>query len=319
MNRRLLKMKASSNKNQSGLSLVELLISMVVGLFLLAGVVTNFISTGKSDLKRVAVAEMDDNAAQALEAIRRVVSHAGYPSVENSPIDDAFYSDTPNIANPNCRSGSGEQRDTYAMRGNRRTRDGGARDFLMVTSLADNPCLPGAASCEGEGNANINPSALVYTDCTGGGAERDAQAVACSTDPDLGMDDSRQARIYSAFWLQRNISSPNDRTLYCDGNRGGRQPIVSNVEAIQYLYGVRDDNDRTIYRRANQVKAANQWPMVTSIQVGLLMRSDNQYVLDKASTKTRYNVLNQNVNIAVADRRRLFRVYTTTINLENRQ
>lgn len=317
MNRQLLKMNVSSNKNQLGLSLIELLISMVVGLFLLAGVVTNFISTNKTDLKRVAVTEMDDNAAQALETIRKVVAHAGYPSIENTPMETAFYSTNANIASPKCANN--EDRDKYTMKGNRRTRDGGARDFLMVLSLADNPCLPGATSCTGVGNANINPSALVYTDCTGGGGARDAHAVACSTDPDLGIEDSRQARLYSAFWLQRNISSPEDRTLYCDGSRGGRQPIANNVEAIQYLYGVRDDNDRTNYRKANDVEAAGQWAMVTSIQVGLLMRSSNQFVLDKPSTKTRYNVLNQNVNIAVADRRRLFRTYVTTINLENRK
>ena len=37
-------------KSQSGLSLIELMISMVVGLFLLAGVVTNFISTTDADI-----------------------------------------------------------------------------------------------------------------------------------------------------------------------------------------------------------------------------------------------------------------------------
>jgi len=58
--------------------------------------------------------------------------------------------------------------------------------------------------------------------------------------------------------------------------------------------------------------------MVASVQVGLLMRSSKQYVLDQKSTKKRYNILNQWVDIADADLRRLFKVYTTTINLENR-
>ena len=48
------------------------------------------------------------------------------------------------------------------------------------------------------------------------------------------------------------------------------------------------------------------------------MRSSRQYVLDQVGTKTRYNLLNTNVDIAAKDLQRLFRVYTTTINLENK-
>ncbi len=74
-----------------------------------------------------------------------------------------------------------------------------------------------------------------------------------------------------------------------------------------------------LYRKANKVTSANQWPMVVSVQVGLLMRSSNNSVLDVASSKLKYNILNQNVLINAADSRRLFRVYTTTINIQNRQ
>ncbi len=93
--------------------------------------------------------------------------------------------------------------------------------------------------------------------------------------------------------------------------------IAENVEAMQFLYGVRQDNGNTAYRTANQVESDDQWGMVTSVQVGLLMRSAHQYLLDAPSTKNIYNLLKQPVNIADADLRRLFRIYTTTINLEN--
>jgi len=102
------------------------------------------------------------------------------------------------------------------------------------------------------------------------------------------------------------------RSFHCN------QPIVNDVESIQYLYGVKNNAGSITFRNATQVTNNRQWPMVVSVQVGLLMRSSNEFVLDKPSTKTRYNVLNRNINIAVRDRRRLFRVYTTTINLENR-
>ncbi len=304
-------------KRQAGMSLIELMISMVVGLFLLAGVVTNFISTKGADVKRDAVSEMDANATAAFNILRQTISHAGYRSIENALLEDdlAFYTENKVAANATCRNGS--QRDLWSVPANRRTRDSATKDFLTVISLADNPCLAGSASCP-PGSGNENPAALVYTDCTGGGANRDARTVACSTDPDVGMNNPTDAKIYSSFWLVKNASSSENRTLYCAGSRSEPQPIVENVESIQYLYGIKNEAGSTTYRRANQITNDGQWPMVSSVQVGLLMRSSRQNVLDQPSTKTRYNLLKQNVDISSADLRRLFRVYTTTINLENK-
>ena len=297
-----------TNKKQTGMSLVELLISMVVGLFLLAGVVGNFISNKTADVKRDAVSEMDANAAEALRVLRGAIAHAGYRSIENTRLEDdtAFFTGTTNVANEACRGGI--NRDTSQVKANKRTRDGSNKDFLTVISLADNPL---------DSAGNPNPNALVYSDCTGGGATRDAQAVACSTDPNVGMPDPMQAKIYNSFWLRRNTSSSEDRTLYCSGNRSNAQPIVKDVESIQYLYGVKNATGGTTFRNATQVTNADQWPLVASVQVGLLMRSSNQFVLDEKSGKKTYYVLDRKVTIADSDLRRLFRIYTTTINLEN--
>jgi len=295
-------------KNQNGMSLVELLISMVVGLFLLAGVVSNFISNKTADVKRDAVSEMDANAAEALRVLRDAISHAGYQSIENTRLEDdmPFFIGKTDVANVTCRGGI--QRDKSIVKANKRTRDGSTKDFLAVISLADNPL---------DSAGNPNPNALVFSDCTGGGATRDARAVGCSTDPNVGMFNPTDAKIYNYFWLRRNTSSAEDRTLYCGGNRSNSQPIVKDVESIQYLYGVRNDSGGTIFRNATQVTNADQWPQVVSVQVGLLMRSSNQYVLDRESNKKTYYVLDKKINIANSDLKRLFRIYTTTVNLEN--
>lgn len=302
---------------QSGMSLIELMVSMVVGLFLLAGVVSNFISTKDADVKREAVSEMDANAAEAFRILRQAISHAGYKSIENVMLegDMPFYVDTKDVENETCSNG--ESRDKTVVKKARRTRDGGTKDFISVISLADNPCLAGNADCP-SGSGNNNPDALVFADCLGGGNLRDVHSVSCSTDPDVGMDNPMDAKVYNSFWLVRNVSSKEDRTLYCGGSRSTNQPVVNNVESIQYLYGVRDDDNNITFRKANNITTDDQWPMVTSVQVGLLMRSSNKNVLDQVSTKTRYNILNQWVTIADDDLSRLFRVYTTTINLENR-
>ena len=305
------------NHYQSGVTLIELMISMVVGLFLLAGVVSNFIGTKDADRTRDAVSEMDANASAAFSILRPVIAHAGYPSIENVRLDKAFYTKGDGtVENSTCRDGSNKIVWTETI--DEPTKDLADRDQLTVVSLADNPCREGLASCADV--ADRNPAAMVYTDCTGGGADLDAgktRVVSCSTDPDKGMLDPTKARIYNTFTLLRNNSSDENRTLYCQGSRGGKQPIVENVEAIQYLYGVTDDTGNTYYRRADQVENDDQWGMVTSVQVGLLMRSSQQYLLKTPSTKKEYYLLKNKVEISSSDLSRLFRIYTTTINLEN--
>lgn len=304
------------SQNQAGFSLIELMISMLVGIFLLAGVVINFTSTKDSDLVRNAISEMDANARTALNVMRQTITHAGYSSIRNVRLETPFYTLGDGVLTNPSTCGDDSSRDVYTPTENRRTRDSDNADFITVVSLADNPCRDGLASCPNA--ADINPDALVYYDCVGGGINRDARTVSCSTDENVGMQDPTQAKIYSSFRLLRNNSSANDRVLYCDGSRGGTQPLVDNVEAMQFLYGLQRSDGSQIYRTANQVEDNNQWGLVTSVQVGLLMRSSHQYVLKTDSSKIAHTLLNKQVEITSDQRRRLYRIYTTTINLENR-
>jgi len=300
---------------QKGLSLIELMISTVVGLFLLAGVVTNFVMTKDNDRTRIAVSAMDDTSSLIFDVMRKAITHAGYVSVD--PILQAvpgFYTELDVSPLPNQTCGNGNQRDLINMRMDR-TRDLANRDTLTVISLADNPCRDGSLSCPNDVNAD--PEALVYYDCAGGGMLRDLDDVACSTDPNVGMPERAQARIYSSFRLMLNTGSVDDRTLYCDGNRGGTQPLANNVEAVQYLYGVREPDNSVTYKRADVVSADNDWEKVRSVQVALLLRSDEQNLLKENSSKTFYSLLDKKVDIDASDLKRLFRVYTTTINIEN--
>ena len=145
---------------QRGLSLVELLIAMVIGLFLVGGLITNFISTKNSDKTRSITSEMDASAQTAMNVLRQAITHAAYPSINNIELDTAFIStkdfpvgSTGNnpISNPNCSDGS--VRDISSPQFENRTRDNGKSDRLMIVSLADNP---------------TDSDSLVYYDCTGG-------------------------------------------------------------------------------------------------------------------------------------------------------
>ena len=312
MNNRNQHIKQKLHNFQQGLSLLELLISITLGAFLLTGVVTNFISTKSSDKTRAALSEMDANGRMALNVLRQTIQHAGYQSINNVRLEVPFY--TPkdgNLTNPVCSDGT--LRDVTTPGTNRRTRDGtGTRpkDVITVVTLADNPCKAGFPTCAS--SAQANPNALVYYDCLGGGATRDnSRVTACSTDPKVGMPDPTQAKIYSSFFIKSN------NTLYCQGSRSTAQPIVDNVVSVQFLYGVKKEDGTTAFLTAKQVNDRDQWGYVTSVQVALLMRSSSN-ILKEPSDKTSYNLLDENIKIKSDDLRRLYRVYTSTINLENR-
>ena len=63
---------------QSGLSLVELMISMTIGLVLLAGLVTVFATSSRSQLELQRAAQQIENGRYAMDMITQDLHHAGY-------------------------------------------------------------------------------------------------------------------------------------------------------------------------------------------------------------------------------------------------
>ncbi len=316
-----------SKARQSGFTLVELLLASTLGLFVVGGVITSFIGTKDSEQMRAAVSEMDSNARTAIEVLRRSISIAGYAGMNAIPgFDKPFYSAVDELdpftrgsTNRSCGGGVTMHTAGMAPGSNQYTRDSnnvtGRGDVLTAVYLADNPCKAGETSCTD--SSKVNPKAMIYTDCTGGGATRDAQAVRCSTDKSVGMTESIQAKLYSTFYLGSG-SDAEKRTLYCQGNRGGAQPLAENIEYLQFLYGVKTSSGAVEYMKADDVEGATPklWENVISVRVGLLIRSSNKNLLKKPSTKERYILLDRSVE--VSDLQRLYKVYTTTINLPNR-
>jgi len=92
-------------KKQSGLSLIELLIAMFVGLFLLAGISTTYISSKKSSIDRDQYSILEDNGRIALEIIGDTLRHTGYVSANLSPLNKFIVTSDP-VTPKNCRDGS---------------------------------------------------------------------------------------------------------------------------------------------------------------------------------------------------------------------
>lgn len=316
------------SKKQAGLSLVELLISSLIGIFLVAGLITNFMGTKESEKVRSAISEMDSNARTAMDVLRQTVGHAGYKSIYlHSGFTKGFYSESDgNLTDVSCPDGaemllnsfnfSTEATSLKQTLDNVKNDDEQVNDQITVVYLADNPCAAGVTECKpgGLNGAKVNPSTelLVYSDCAGGGSDKKARTVSCSADPIGGISPPTQGKIYNSFFIE-------DKALTCIGTAAGQKlELVENIENMQILYGVTEgtgDTAKTRYLNAKDVDDAALWANVVSVQIALLMRSENENVLKTDSDNDKYMLLGQ--QITVTDLRRLYRVYSTTIRVEN--
>jgi type IV pilus assembly protein PilW len=78
-----------SARRQRGLSLIEILVSLMISLFLIAGVIQLFISSKQTYRSYDALSRLQENGRFALEAMSRDVRMAGFtgcPRVNPAPV-----------------------------------------------------------------------------------------------------------------------------------------------------------------------------------------------------------------------------------------
>ncbi len=225
-------MKNKSYSGQfKGFTLVELLIAMTLGFFLIAGIGTVYIGSKKTYKLQGQTAELDENARHAMRALKQHIAHAGYAS-------------TSGIVIPNYVIPAGTSLAAAAA-----TCADGSSNINAATVLA--------TSSDGAGVAG-DTIGLIYmaddglaTDCAGGVLQPECLPPAAP---------SPEARfIYNSFSVG-NSSIRNTRgdlvpMLRCGGSRNAVQrDWARGVENIQFLYGVDADNDGSVDNYWNATK-----------------------------------------------------------------
>ncbi|HIO93092.1 MAG TPA: hypothetical protein EYG68_09675 [Leucothrix mucor] len=275
-------------KRVSGVTLIELLISTVLGLLIILGLSTLYLSSQKSAHTHDAISNMEVNARIALAGLRQTIEHTGFPSIYNVPLDKPFHSaiDGDIDISARCRGGSEKLVKPTSIK-TKVTKDNGTKDWIVVKYMSDN-----------EDDANHE----IIRDCLGGKVD-----PKCSADPINGMYNSMNAVVYNAFYIS------SKKALLCAGSRSSiPQPIAENITNMQFLYGVRSSLG-TSYLTATQVETNKAWENVISVQVAILASSDNEVLSQKE--ERHFVLLDKKIT---KDSKYLYRVYSTTINLPNR-
>lgn len=303
--------KQSALSKQHGLSLIELLISMLIGLVVLAAGSAVYVSSARGSATSEQSTRLNEDGVLALNYLQSQIRQAGYyqklqkgaktaPPATIPKNDQAFY--LPPVLG--C---------TGALGAEAKYTD------ITCTAAAGNDAL--VVQYEAD-IANTYPTTSkpgFPTNCNGESIET------AYTTTKIGATDVNRYQAINRFYLANN-------TLMCIGNVKpdtvtNAQPLFPNVEQMVLRYGVaaqpmvRQENEFDVgrhqvvaYATASDLKTTADWNRVRSVNICLLVRSQDP--VKDASGGGKYKDCN-NTEQTNADGY-LRRTFISTVMLRNR-
>lgn len=333
---------------QNGISLVEIMVALVAGLILSAGVVQIYAANKQSYRVTDAVARIQENARFAMEVLTRDIRMAGYQgcaaqsrTLVNTLNDTTsfLYDFDTAIEGFEATSATGWSPDPDSSI----TSPLSGSDIVTIRGVFDEGiAITGQPNNSGDcSNASAHTADLKVTDasafsdgdiviagnCTNAsifqitnvnGGMNVVHNTGGSVNPgnatkDLGACYAGNGELVKirtrTFYLRTNPAGLP--ALYRKDGSDNAEELVEGVEDLQILYGIDTDSDGT----ANQFIRANDvtdWSQVTSVRITLLLQSVEDNITTAPQTYTFNNAT------VTPDDHRLRRVFTTTIGLRNR-
>lgn len=268
-------------RRQRGLTLVELLIALVLGLVVVAGVIQIFMSGNASYKVQEGLGRTQENARFAEFFLSRILRQAGRPWVFGAPSGSPGPFFQP-IDTRVDETGLPATRDGLP--------NGTGPDVVTVMYRSNTNCL---------GNQTTY-GAQVILDDAGNRYAKDQ----------FMLDDGDPRSLICRGLGADGLPVP-----------GHTQPIVQGVDDFQVLYGIDTDGDGTpnSYDSADNVLPA-EWLQVTSLRFALLVNSAQAVRTEAAqgsAAERTYAVLDAPLRGPYSDGR-LRQVFESTIELRNR-
>lgn len=331
---------------QRGYTLVELMVAITIGLFLLGGIGMVFVSSKQTYRMQDSLWQLQDNSRFAMEFLIKDLRMAGFRGCSNSAItpvntlnngtdfdynftvgvqgfEGAGSSWSPSLptaissANPPPAAGS----DVITLRRAQEPGIGVTAPFMSNNSAAlhvdaDNGLSQfdivlvtdcSAAAILQVSGANPGASGTIAHN-TGVGTPGNATS-------DLGKifrDDAEIMKLVTvSYFIAPGTSVAGSRSLWRKVGVGTPEELAEGVENMQILYGEDTDNDRSVnrYVTADNVTDMNQ---IMSFKLSFLMAT----LEDKITSNPQPYTFN-GATVTPADRK-LRRVFSTVVTLRNR-
>ena len=298
---------------QRGVTLVELMVGLVIGLFLAGAIAIIYVNTAQSSRGSTLEAQMNEDAALALEVLQQQIRLGGFSSVDadgNRLFSgravfgcDGGFKDYDTAA-PDSFSGlecnDGDAADSIAVR-------------FQATLLNSQSITSGGATLPGN-CANEGISTWNASDDDGG-----ARAT------DLALADNR-------YFIADDDNNGDRPTLFCQGRANGAYgtavALIPNIEDMQVQYAVTKvpaAGEPLPHQVAGYVEASHDalgataanWSRVAALRVCLLVRSDNPVPMGTTEDEPLNVYRDCAGDEQHSDDRYLRRAYVTTIQLRN--
>lgn len=334
-------------QQQAGLSLIELMISIVIGLVLMIAISSTYVGSSAASKLAEAQGRMNEDAAAALTILSQQIRMAGdnprrpLYSTKSTKSDPKNTPHNPVFVSPIDDSGAPGALQ-YFIRGC----DGTFSDVTSAATVNDLTCAAGD-------NTDPDSVAIVYeadkyntvasgnqaTDCLGQ-ALPTVTNLATSSAPTWLLDTATSAVVKTdvtytvadnRFFIRSVGSIPS---LYCKGNGNATpQPLVENVEDLQFSWGLaaptataktvagylnsanRIETDATLLAMPGSTSSA-RWSRVVAVKICVLVRSEQPIAPDAGSAKYVPCFANPPDPVAAPDLR-LRRAYYAVVALRN--
>lgn len=337
-------------QQQSGFTLVELMVAMTIGLLVVAGATQLLISSQQSYRFQTALANMQDNGRFALDTLTRELRQTAYygacaPSQTTVHLHNTADSGTPSLALKAWRDIDSSalastllnpvaDQDSLMFRGAPFARTGFVSQSLQIDSVDNSQqltlnrgldtlfsnqlvLLQGLQSCDifyntsdGARTLQKGPTAGWQSNLAGNVSP---WGKVSGLSYSAGQNVSLSA-LNSAFYYigqdPENDNAPSLMRLDLSQTTPRNEVLASHVAAMRTTFLV----DQA-YLTADEISDA-QWAEVSALRISLIVQSDQANVRPEPTTISAGNFRGDNV--FNADTGRLYQAFTTTIALRNR-
>jgi type II secretory pathway pseudopilin PulG len=281
--------------SQSGLTLVELLVGLVLSVFIIGVAITYMVSSARTFRVQTNETLIQENARFALEVLSQNFRLAGL-------------------------NGSNNFNNTMAVI------YGGAKCPSTEASTAHNAAGNTACTKDGADDATDNNSDRIAIDyMVDASSSVVALVVNGCNSREITIAAGTEARLASVFW-SADIDGDGVRSLYCQTYNLGTEtaegialPLIDGVDRLQFQYGVDSDGDGIIerYQSFTNLGAANTTD-VRAIRVAMLLNggANPDQNFDSETSQTRNYSLLDAVVSAFTDRQ-YRQIYSTTVLIPN--
>lgn len=342
---------------QSGFTLVEIMVSLLISLVLLNGVIQIFLSSKQTYRFGEAVSRLQESGRFAIDIMARDIRMAGYQGCADlSSVPLSIISKAPPTNNLNQDAVQGWEYDgsAWAPSSPARPNDVAAKaladsDVFSIQHAQDQGIqLTGNMT---PNNANIQIASdtigiekddiLIISDCesadifttegvsSGSGKKTISHPSSVNISNKLSKSYGTEAKVYAFAWHvyfvgdtgRKNSRGQNIMALFRRDIDGNIEEVVEGVENMQVTFGERANNGNIRYVPSDD--GTLDVTKVVSVRIGLLLQSIEP-VNDSDDNQT-YNVAGTLIapagssGVTHAVDKRLRRVFVTTVKLRNRR